>query len=93
MKQGIYTILDRVAGVNAVVQMPSDEIAMRYFKTAFRNPNAGFDKNASDYVGCKLGDIDTETGAVENNYVEMLDCYDFLLSEGKKNERREENEN
>lgn len=93
MKQGIYTILDRVAGVNAVVQMPSDEVAMRYFKTAFRNPNAGFDKNASDYVGCKLGDIDTETGAIESNYVEMLDCYDFLLSEGKKDERREEKQN
>lgn len=93
MKQGLYTILDRVAGVNAVVQMPSDEVAMRYFKTAFRNPNAGFDKNAADYVGCKLGDIDTTTGEIASNYEEMLDCYDFLLSEGKKDERREEIKN
>lgn len=80
MKQGIYTIMDRVAGISAIVQIPSDEVAMRYFKNAFdvNNGDNQFTKNASDFVGCKLGTIETTTGEIEADYVEMLDCYDYL---------------
>lgn len=91
MKQGIYTIMDRVAGISAIVQIPSDEVAMRYFKNAF-NVNNGdnqFTKNAADFVGCKLGTIETTTGEIEADYVEMLDCYDYL--EQKKAAKNVEN--
>ena len=83
MKQGIYTIIDRVAGISAVVQVPSDEVAMRYFKNAFDN-NTQFKQNATDFVGAKLATIDTETGMIEPDYVEMLDCYDYLENENKE---------
>lgn len=83
MKQGIYTIIDRVAGISAVVQIPSDEVAMRYFRNAFDN-NAQFKQNATDFVGAKLATINTETGMIEPDYVEMLDCYDYLEEKEKK---------
>lgn len=83
MKQGIYTIIDRVAGVSAVVQIPSDEIAMRYFKNAFDN-SSQFKQNAADFVGAKLATIDTETGMIEPDYAEMLDCYDYIENKEKK---------
>lgn len=85
MKQGIYTILDRVAGISAVVQIPSNEVAMRYFKNAF-DSNEAFAKNAADYCGVKLATIDTATGMIEPEYVEMLDCYDYLENKNKEKE-------
>lgn len=85
MKQGIYTILDRVAGISAVVQIPSNEVAMRYFKTAF-DKTPQFADNAADYCGVKLATIDTETGLIEPEYVEMLDCYDYLENKNKEKE-------
>lgn len=88
MKQGIYTILDRIAGVSAVVQISADEVAMRYFKNAF-DSNEAFKRNAADYVGVKLATIDTQTGIVEPEYKEMIDCYEYLetkkMKEGEKN--------
>lgn len=89
MKHGIYTILDRIAGINAIVQMPSDQVALRYFKTAFKNPQAGFDKNAADYIGVRLGYLDTETGILEQEYAELIDCYDYLANEKKEKDNGE----
>lgn len=91
MKQGIYTIMDKVAGISAIVQIPCDEVAMRYFKNAFdvNNGDNQFTKNAGDFVGCKLGTIETATGKIEADYVEMLDCYDYL--EEKKVTKHVEN--
>lgn len=87
MKHGIYTILDKVAGINAVLQLPNDETAARYFKTSFKNVKS-FADNAADYVGMRLGWIDTETGILEQEQVEIVDCYDYLKSlEGAKNEQ------
>lgn len=85
MKQGLYTIFDKVAGINAVLQLPSDEVAKRYFKTAFKK-NENFAANAADYIGIKLGTIDTETGEIEPTYEELIDCYDYLKMEGAQDE-------
>lgn len=94
MKQGIYTIMDRVAGISAIVQIPGDEVAMRYFKNAFDSNNRQnqFVNNAADFVGVKLGTIETTTGEIECEYVEMLDCYDYI-NQDKKKEKANENEN
>ena len=86
MKQSIYTIMDRIAGISAVVQITCDEVAMRYFKNAF-DVNENFKMNAADFVGVKLANIDTQTGIIEPDYKEMLDCYEYL--ENKKGDKKE----
>lgn len=76
MIQSLYTINDRVAGIQAVIMLPNDTIARRYFKTAFKN--GAFKDNATDYVGVRLGTIDTETGEITAEFEELLECYDYL---------------
>lgn len=86
MKNGLYTVFDRIAGVSQVVQLPNDTIALRFFRNAFQD-NESFKKNASDFVGVRIGWIDTENAEIEADYEELIECYEVQKGgEEMKNE-------
>lgn len=84
MKQSLYTLFDRIAGISGVIQLPNNAIANRYFKQMAKS-NETIKNNAADFVGCKLGEIETETGEITADYQEIFDYYNYYTNGGDKN--------
>lgn len=93
---GIYTIFDRVAGANQLMVLANDAMAKRLFSDNVSAPDRPEKPNyirehAEDFVLCKLGHINNQTGEIRGEYEEILEAYDILKNTlGIQNERREE---
>lgn len=98
-EMGIYTIFDRVAGANQLMVLSSDAMAKRLFSDNVSAPDK-LDKpnyiraHAEDFVLCKLGYINNQTGEIRGEYEEILEACDILKNSIEaQNERREESIN
>lgn len=98
-EMGIYTIFDRIAGANQLMVLANDAMAKRLFSDNVSAPDRPEKPNyikahAEDFVLCKLGYINNQTGEIRGEYEEILEACDILKNSVEaQNETREETGN
>lgn len=84
MQVKLYTILDRVAGVNAVMTLVNENMAKRMFADVVNEKKDGkatlnfIQKNPADYVLLELAEMETETGEITPTGVEVAEAIETM---------------
>ncbi len=64
MKVGVYSMRDQLTGFMSPTFELNDQIAVRNFSFALKKPDTLLFASAKDFDLCKIGEFDSETGAL-----------------------------